>query len=369
MTYIQAPALRRRMPATTMYEAVVRAGFQVFAMEESPYSASFYVGAENTKDKFLSLYDAIKGTGRIPVFRRRGDEAVLSIVRAELQVAPRKDIHLVLGSLLLTAMTISLDFLIRYPLIREIESAAGAESPFLVGFATYVLGFLLVFGFHELGHKLSSIRNGVETSGPYFIPGIPGIYPTLGAVILQRGIPKNRDELIDIGISGPLTGFVTAVVLATLAIMTGVYMPMERAIEISQETGVPLSGMQPIMQLLEMVLPNRGGENMALFLGALGTPVWLAFVLTFVNLFPAGQLDGGHVARGALGPEGHRILTILSIVGLILAQFWLMAIFAALTWGFKDHPGPLDDVSGLSLATKVKVLLGVVVLILCFSAI
>jgi membrane-associated protease RseP (regulator of RpoE activity) len=123
--------------------------------------------------------------------------------------------------------------------------------------------------------------------------------------------------------------------------------------------------MQPILRLLATFLRKGNG---VLFMGALGTPVWLAFAMTFVNLFPAGQLDGGHVSRAALGQRGYRALTVISIVALFAAGFWLMALLAALTWGFRDHPGPLDDVSGLSASTKVKIGATALVFLLCFTA-
>jgi len=349
------------------YESVRSAGFQVLAVNETPYSLNFQIAPGSTKQEFLSLFDAMKGKGYLPVLRRRGEDVVLSLVRAEIPAKSKRDSLLILGSLLLTALTISIDFVVRYPMIQAIESAVGTSPSFAADFATYVLGFLVIFGSHELGHKLSSMRNDVETSGPYFIPGVPGVLPTLGAVILQRGIPKNRDELIDIGISGPLVGFFTAVMLAELALFMAVQLPIEEVARIGDETGAPFVEMQPIVQLLTLIPLTSIQEGRVLFLGALGTPVWLAFTLTFVNLFPAGQLDGGHVARGALGPRGHRILTMLSVVGLILAGFWLMAVFALLTWGFRDHPGPLDDVSDLSLSTKLKVGVGLLVLVLCFT--
>jgi len=345
-------------------DAVREAGFQVLGMEETPYSTNFYVVPIDTKQKFLSLFDKMKDVGFLPILRRKGDDVVLSVVRSAPQRQSKENLFWVFGSLLITAVTIGLDFVLRFPLIQAIESAAGVETTFIASLATYVIGFLLVLGVHELGHKLTSMNSGIQTSGPYFIPGIPGVYPTFGAVILQKDVPKNRDELVNIGISGPLFGFITAVALGAVAIVTGVQIPIEKALQISEQTGVPLTGMQPALQLLAMLLSKGDG---ALFMGALATPVWLGFALTFLNLFPAGQLDGGHAARGALGQQGHKWLTIASIIGLLLAGFWLMALFATLTWGFRDHPGPLDDVSGLSLSTKVMLGVALSVFLLCFS--
>jgi len=352
------------MLAASALDIVTSSGFQVSSMEETPYSTNFYVQPTDTKEKFISVFRGLKGTGYLPVLRRRGDEIVLSIVRADVQAQSKNDRLLILGSLALTAITIGADFAIRFPMISEIEAAAGVNTSFVASFVTYVAGFLLVLGLHEIGHKLASTSSDVQTSGPYFIPGIPGVYPTLGAVILQRGIPKNRDDLANIGLSGPLLGFLAALVLGAVAIITAVEVPLDEALSVSQQTGVPLSGMQPALELLAMFLRKGNG---VLFMGALGTPVWLAFALTFVNLFPAGQLDGGHVARAALGQQGYTIVTVVSIIALFAAGFWLMGILALLTWGFRDHPGPLDDVSGLSLSTKVMVAITALVFLLCFT--
>ena len=70
----------------------------------------------------------------------------------------------------------------------------------------YVLALLGILGIHEMGHKISSRVHKMNSSWPYFIPGIPGIWPTFGAVIRAADAPPNRDALFDLGLSGPVAG-------------------------------------------------------------------------------------------------------------------------------------------------------------------
>jgi membrane-associated protease RseP (regulator of RpoE activity) len=87
-------------------------------------------------------------------------------------------------------------------------------------------------------------------------------------------------------------------------------------------------------------------------------------LVTMLNLLPAGQLDGGHAARSVLGETARTVLTILSILLLVVEGFWPMAFFVLLVSAYK-HPGPLDDVSGLSNRRKLLAIVLVAIFILC----
>jgi membrane-associated protease RseP (regulator of RpoE activity) len=91
---------------------------------------------------------------------------------------------------------------------------------------------------------------------------------------------------------------------------------------------------------------------------------WAGMLVTMLNLLPAGQLDGGHVARSLLGEKGRTVLTVLSILLLVIEGFWPMAFFVVLVSMYKD-PGPLDDVSGLSNGRKLIAIGLVAIFILC----
>jgi Zn-dependent protease len=87
-------------------------------------------------------------------------------------------------------------------------------------------------------------------------------------------------------------------------------------------------------------------------LSPLGFATWLGFIITFLNLLPAWQLDGGHIARAVLGREKHRITTTISIIVLILLGFWLMALLLIILSMRRMEMRLLDDVTPLSKGRK-----------------
>src|SRR4030066_2532672 len=90
-------------------------------------------------------------------------------------------------------------------------------SPFLTG-AIFSAAIMTVLGLHEMGHKITANRRKVEATSPYFIPGPPPP-GTLGAVVLQKSLPRNRDALFDVGANGPLAGFIVALVFSAIGLL------------------------------------------------------------------------------------------------------------------------------------------------------
>lgn len=333
---------------------VTKHGFEIESLEANPYYVTFIVKEKKeNKKNFIELYNELEQKGLVPIMRRRKDNKIaLSI--ASLRRPPRRnDAKIMLVLFIATLITVSIDFLQRYQGIVLLEKMLGKESSFMIDFSEYILAFILIFGLHEIGHKIMATLYGIPTRGPFFIPGIPGLIPTFGAVILQEGIPRNRDELFDIGFSGPFFGYLSTLAVAIFAIRDAI--PISISELSSKFPRGEFMRMQPIVDILAQII-RPVGENMTLIINPLplGFPVWLAFLVTFINLFPAAQLDGGHIARAIFGERGHKVLTIISLLLYILSGFWMMAIFVLLTWRLEGHPGPLDDVSETSLATKIK---------------
>ncbi|MBO3762921.1 MAG: site-2 protease family protein [Thermoproteota archaeon] len=336
--------------------------FEIERVELNPYYISFIIkDKKENKENFIKLCNDLKMENKLPFMRKRKDGKIaVSIVEISM---PRKrnDLKIMMVLLLATVLTVSLDFFQRYNGIVILNKLIGRQSSFLIDFLEYTLAFLLIFGLHEIGHKIMATLYNIPTRGPFFIPGIPGLIPTFGAVIFQEGIPRNRDELFDIGFSGPFFGFISAVAITVFAVREAVPIRIGEFQSLLQTSG--FIEMQPIVNLVaQMIKPV--GNGYTLIMGLLGFPVWLAFLVTFINMFPAAQLDGGHMARAVFGEKGHKILTIISLLLYTLMGFWLMALFVALTWKFEGHPGPLDDVSEVSTATKIKAIIGLAMFLL-----
>jgi membrane-associated protease RseP (regulator of RpoE activity) len=170
---------------------------------------------------------------------------------------------------------------------------------------TYATLLILILGAHEMGHYLACRYYGVPATLPFFIPGPPLLIGTFGAVIRIRGGIPSRRALFDIAAAGPIAGFLIA--LPVLAI--GVY----RAIELPPDATFGGVGLGPplVSWILERAL--HGEANLQV--GSLYGAAWVGMLFTSMNLFPVGQLDGGH-ALFALSPRAHKIVSWVTIVAL-----------------------------------------------------
>jgi membrane-associated protease RseP (regulator of RpoE activity) len=196
---------------------------------------------------------------------------------------------------------------------------------------------------HEMGHKLTADKHGVEASYPYFIPGPPP-FGTFGAVIKQKTLAPNKDALFDLGASGPVSGFVITFVLAVIGIQMS---------QIHIVTELPPATLQTplLLDFLVAVLLNPPavppGTNLLIQPSPVGYAAWIGALITMLQLFPTGTLDGGHAVRSLLGERGRGILSFISIIAMAVLGYYIMAIIVLLL-SMGRHPGPLDDVSELS---------------------
>jgi membrane-associated protease RseP (regulator of RpoE activity) len=188
-------------------------------------------------------------------------------------------------------------------------------------FSVTLLGILLA---HECGHWLLCARHRIVASWPYLLPA-PTLSGTAGAVIRIRfGIPSN-DALMDVGIAGPIFGFVVAMPATLLGLLlsktaVGPVQPMLIRLE------APLA-MQLLYAPMRWIMPSFPPIGDLLWHPVL-IAAWVGLFITSLNLIPAGQLDGGHILY-ALSRRWHRWFTIgvpilLSIAGLTLWVGWLL---------------------------------------------
>jgi membrane-associated protease RseP (regulator of RpoE activity) len=238
-------------------------------------------------------------------------------------------------------------------------------TPFVNG-AIFSVAIMTVLGLHEMGHKITANRKKVEATSPYFIPGFPP-FGTFGAVIMQKSLPPNRDALFDIGANGPLAGFVVALVFSAV----GLTMLTPTTITPGAGTlpSMPLSWgyiLLPALDSLKLITPITGSNN-GYALNPIAWAGWAGLVVTMLNLLPAAMLDGGHVARSIVPDKLRYVLTIVSVGVLVLSgtEFLFMAFLIVFMSMFK-HPGPLDDVSGLSRNKKLIAIALIVVFALSF---
>ncbi|HSS01567.1 MAG TPA: site-2 protease family protein [Kofleriaceae bacterium] len=183
-----------------------------------------------------------------------------------------------------------------------------ADGPY---FAATLMGILLC---HELGHYVIGRRRGVDVLLPYFIPVPPVItLGTLGAVIRMRKPIGDRNTLFDVGAAGPIAGLVVAIPLLVIGLSlshVGATQPDDM-----------IEGNSILYALLKYAvfgrwLPSNGVDVQ---LHPMAFAGWVGLLITMINLMPIGQLDGGHIARAALGQSheawSRRLHIALPILG------------------------------------------------------
>lgn len=211
----------------------------------------------------------------------------------------------------------------------------------------FSISVLAILGTHEMGHKIAATFHGVKSTFPYFIP-FPNILGTLGAVIRVKSPIPTRNAAIDLGSSGPIAGFIVAIPVLLIGLRLSPALPMSAVAQV--EGGITF-GQSLIMVLLERYI-FRIPEDYVIYLHPVAIAGWVGILVTFLNLIPAAQLDGGHIARAFLGEKFHSILTFglgLAMIGLsVLWAGWLIWGFIILLMGRIGNPGALDEVSPIS---------------------
>ncbi len=227
-------------------------------------------------------------------------------------------------------------------------------------FAFTLMAILLA---HELGHFFACRYYQIPASYPYFIPA-PTLIGTMGAFIRIRSPIINRKALFDIGLAGPVVGFVIALPALAIAISVSKVVP-------GAAVNAPLVfGNPPLVWLLKAVLrPNVKPGN--LLLNPVGYAAWVGLFVTALNLLPASQLDGGHVLY-AVAPERHRLLSLLVVIALLpLGYFWMgwvLWAFLLLIIGLR-HPPLLDRWEPLDAKRRFWAFVALVIFLLCFTPI
>lgn len=237
----------------------------------------------------------------------------------------------------------------------------------------YALAVVAILGSHEMGHYLACRRYGIPATLPFFLPGVPP-FGTFGAVIRIRGRIPDRRALFDVAIAGPLAGFVVALPIYAWGYATAERFDMESLSSMPPGSGLYLFGEPPLGRLLAAWIdPPAPTEMNALMLAA-----WLGMLVTALNLFPVGQLDGGHLAY-AISRRLHRTLSRATIAGLALLIAWQAIVvrtfpayvlwFGILLWMRDRHPPLYDEATPLGRGRVWLAVLAGVLFLLTFTAV
>ncbi len=222
-------------------------------------------------------------------------------------------------------------------------------------FSLTLIGILLT---HEFGHYFACRYFGVRATLPHMLPA-PSLSGTFGAVIRLRSRIVSRTALVVIGASGPVAGFLVTVWTLALGLSLSTY---------THQAQLPRVGVPLLLSLLRLL--HFGGKS---GLDSLATPhpiliaSWMGLLITALNLIPAGQLDGGHLAY-AISPTFHRwstrlVVAVLFVLGITQWAGWLLWGAILMTPAMR-HPR-VSDRSPLSPVAKLLIPASLAILLLC----
>ena len=240
----------------------------------------------------------------------------------------------------------------------------------------YLRGFwysgtiLAILGCHELGHYFACRYYDVDASLPYFLPLPPPLgflTGTLGAFIsIREPIPRKR-MLFDIGIAGPIAGFVVAVP----ALFIGLSMSHVAKLP-SDFSGMDL-GEPLLFKFATWLIWGQQPDGYSLNMHPIAFAAWFGLLATALNLFPIGQLDGGHISYAVLGRKSSNVTLVMISVAVVLIYFstsWLVwtALMIGMLFMFgRHHPRTYDEEEPLDRTRMILAGVALIMFILCFT--
>lgn len=252
------------------------------------------------------------------------------------------------------------------PVVTVINEAAAGNFERLANGLLFTLTLLLILGAHEFGHYFACRHYKIRATLPFFLPAPPSItiLGTFGAVIKIKEPIRTRRALFDIGIAGPLAGFALALPASVIGLLM--------AKEASPLTPGKVQFNDPP---LFMLISKMFGVPGVIDWNPIYWAAWGTMLVTALNLFPVGQLDGGHVLYALFGRRIHKyvsVLVVISTAALAVGAFllhqpsvyslWTLVLLFLLRVG---HPPVFED-EPLGKARLILAVIAALVFILCF---
>jgi len=359
-------------------EEIKEAVSKYFTVEDVYYEAgllTFLIREQEIKEAFRRLYKELKELGYVPSARLSEGRVVIRIFKYRepaLSFLKYRNLPIILFAITLVVILIDGYLWASFRSLYEVAFGPRSFLDKLFESGLYAAILLAILGLHELAHLMAARRAGTSASMPYFIPGIPGLIPTFGAVIFQKEPIVNRDEMFDLGLSGPLTSFVLSTVIGFLAVSW--YAPwlteqeLRHVIEAVKASGGEITTLQPplmlqaIVALLQLSRPGR----IPLMSGGVFFAIWLGFFVTALNLLPIWQLDGSKVFRSVLSAKQYRIASYVSLAILAASGYFFVAILFFLLMSRTPDIPPLDEVSPLSRGRKLLFFAALAMIVLSY---
>jgi len=268
--------------------------------------------------------------------------------------------------------TISVDD--SWGLLRGHIRFAGAPLASLAPGLAFSLPLVAILLAHELGHYFTARYYLLDTSPPYFLPVPlwPSFIGTMGAFIRLRTLLSDRRQLFDVGIAGPIAGFVVALPVLIIGLhFSHALPPLGGTHEMSLPLGAGrlVVGDSPVTLFARLVAHQAlGGVSLhpMAFAGVVG------MFVTMLNLMPMAQLDGGHILYAAVPRWHRRVASLFWLAILVLGRWWLgwlvwAGLVLVMSRGRLDHPTVLDAYRPLPRSRRVPAWAALALFLLTFA--
>lgn len=220
----------------------------------------------------------------------------------------------------------------------------------------YAIALMAILGIHELGHYLTARRYRIKATLPYFIPVIPmSLFPfgTFGAFIQIRSPIPNRRALFDVGIAGPLCGFIVALPLLLWGLAHSDVVPMPAKLDMFNFQAFDPSFSILLATLSKLAMGSRLTPETAIKLNPVAVAGCLGLVVTAFNLMPVGQLDGGHIIHAMFGQRTGATIGQVARILLLLLSFAQPQLPYLLVWAIILFLVPTTDEPALNDVTEL----------------
>ena len=344
---------------------LVNSIFEVSNFTKTQFSLEFKIEDFEFKSKFENLARKLENMSFVCKLEKMDDGKYI-IIQKFSQKKQRKWMNTSWTPRILFAIVISFVMIDGYYRTSGTNSIVEIGDPLEMA-GIYTLSLLGILGIHELGHIIAAKAHGLKTTWPFFIPGLPVIgIPTFGAFIQSRGLTINREILFDVAIAGPIAGLAIAVIVSIYGAYTAPILDQDIAAGMFADSRlIEWNQGEPLLMTASLALFGKGVPGHEVIMTPVMFAAWIGFLITFLNLLPAWQLDGGHMARTLLGPKLHRYATYGSMAILVLLNYWIMAILIFVMSSRNPSASPLDDVSPLSRSRKIAYIGIIGLAILC----
>lgn len=232
----------------------------------------------------------------------------------------------------------------------------------------YALPILIILTAHEFGHYIACRIHQVDATLPYYIPApFLSLTGTLGAVIKIREPFPNKRALFDIGVAGPIAGFVVLIPFLWWGIAHSTVVRIDRSVD-TLWLGEPL-----LFKFFTHQIFGTLPADMDLAIHPTGFAAWFGMLATALNLMPFGQLDGGHIAYAVFGRRS-RYISIAVLATVLLLTIWSLSWIAmaimmsamAYFLGF-GHPYVIDEHEPLDSRRTLVAIVALVIFVVCFT--